>query len=71
MWHYLHSKKSVSVSEKLIILILVELLTGNVGDRNRRLIKRLVDRLEAYRIKVYYTDNFAGFREVIPAHKLV
>jgi IS1 family transposase len=34
------------------------------GGCDRRTVKKLVRRLEATNIKMYYTDNFVGFRKL-------
>ena len=48
-----------------------ELIAWECGDRDKATLKKLIDRLEKWDIKVYYADDWQVYRSVLPSDKLV
>ncbi len=48
-----------------------ELIAWECGHRDKATLKKLIERLENWSVKVYYTDDWHAYRSVIPNNKLV
>ena len=48
-----------------------ELIAWECGHRDKATLENLLQRLENWAVKVYYTDNWQVYRSVIPNEKLV
>ena len=48
-----------------------ELIGWECGHRDKATLKKLIQRLEKWNVKVYYTDDWHPYRAVIPKDKLV
>jgi insertion element IS1 protein InsB len=48
-----------------------ELLDWECGDRSRRTLKKLIDRLAAFDVEFYCTDEWEAYRSLLPANKLL
>ena len=48
-----------------------ELLDWECGDRSKRTLKKLVDRLAVWDVPFYCTDEWESYRSLLPAEKLV
>jgi insertion element IS1 protein InsB len=48
-----------------------ELLDWECGDRSKRTLKKLVDRLSVWDVQFYCTDEWESYRSLLPAEKLV
>ena len=47
------------------------LLDWECGDRSKRTLKKLVDRLAAWDVEFYCTDEWESYRSLLPLEKLV
>ncbi|MYA98635.1 IS1 family transposase [Candidatus Poribacteria bacterium] len=70
MWHYLKKKQKLWIW-KALCRDTGELIAWECGDRDKATLKKLIERLENWHVKVYYTDNWQVYRAVIPKDKLV
>ncbi len=48
-----------------------ELIAWECGDRDKATLEKLVEKLEKWKVKVYYTDNYQVYESVLPKDKLV
>ena len=48
-----------------------ELIAWECGHRDKATLQKLIQRLEKWNVKVYYTDDWHPYRAVIPKDKLV
>ena len=48
-----------------------ELIGWTCGDRDKATLEKLIQRLEKWHVKVYYTDDWHAYGAVIPHEKLV
>ena len=48
-----------------------ELLDWECGDRSRKTLKRMVERLSAWDVQFYCTDDWEAYASLLPAEKLV
>ena len=65
MWHYLKKKSRNSGFGKLCVVIPENSSDGSVVIGIKHL-EKLIQRLEKWNVKVYYTDNWHPYRAVIP-----
>ena len=70
MWHYLKKKSRNSGFGKLCVVIPENSSDGSVVI-DKATLKKLIQRLEKWNVKVYYTDDWHPYRAVIPKDKLV
>ena len=70
MWHYLGSKKNKLWIWKAYRQETGELIDWECGGRDRQTLKKLLDRLSKWNVKLYCTDNWAAYAEEIPESKL-
>jgi IS1 family transposase len=71
MWHYLKKKKQKLWIWKALCRDTGELIGWECGHRDKATLKKLIQRLEKWNVKVYYTDDWHPYRAVIPKDKLV
>ena len=48
-----------------------ELIAWECGDRDKATLKKLIDRLEKWNVKMDWTDNYQAYESVLPKDKLV
>ena len=48
-----------------------ELIAWECGDRDKATLKKRIQRLEKWSVRVYYTDDWQVYRSVIPSERLV
>ncbi len=48
-----------------------ELIAWECGDRDKATLEGLIEKLERWNVKVYYTDDYQAYAAVIPGEKLV
>ena len=48
-----------------------ELIAWQCGDRDKTTLKKLLKRLENWKVKIYYTDDWQPYKSLIPAELLV
>ena len=48
-----------------------ELIAWECGDRDKATLEELIEKLEKWKVKVYYTDDWGVYASVIPREKLV
>ena len=70
MWHYLKKKQKLWIW-KVLCRDTGELIGWECGHRDKATLKKLIQRLEKWNVKVYYTDDWHPYRAVIPKDKLV
>ncbi len=68
-WSYVHDKGKTVYMLYAICAETNEILAASWGKRNRRSLKRLIDKLSVLDIDFYYTDNWICFAEVLPPEK--
>lgn len=71
MWHYLKQKRRKLWIWKALDRDTGQLLDWECGRRDKATLKKLVDRLLPWDVKVYCTDNWATYASVIPQDTLV
>ena len=69
MWHYL--KKNKLWIWKALCRDTGELIAWECGDRDKATLEELIEKLEKWKVKVYYTDDWGVYASVIPREKLV
>ena len=70
MWHYPGSKKNKVWIWKAYRRETGELVDWECGARDKATLSRLIDRLSAWDVELFCTDNWAPYAEVIPEDKL-
>ena len=70
MWHYLKKKQKLWIW-KALCRDTGALIAWEWGHRDKQTLKKLIERLEAWSVKVYYTDDWPVYPSVIPREKLV
>ena len=48
-----------------------ELIAWECGHRDKATLEKLIERLEKWNVKLYYTDDYQAYSSVIPREKLV
>ena len=71
MWHYLTRKRRKLWIWKALDRDTGQLLDWECGRRDKATLKKLVDRLVPWDVKLYCTDQWATYASVIPPDKLV
>jgi insertion element IS1 protein InsB len=71
MWHYLKNKRRKLWIWKALDRDTGHLLDWECGRRDKATLKKLIDRLVQWDVKVYCTDKWATYASVIPQDKLV
>jgi insertion element IS1 protein InsB len=71
MWHYLKKKRQKLWIWKALDRNTGQLLDWECGRRDKTTLKKLVDRLAQWDVKLYCTDRWATYTSVIPQDKLV
>jgi insertion element IS1 protein InsB len=71
MWHYLKQKRRKLWIWKALDRDTGQLLDWECGRRDKATLKKLVDRLLPWDVKVYYTDTWATYALVIPQDTLM
>ena len=71
MWHYLTRKRRKLWIWKALDRDTGQLLDWECGRRDKTTLKKLVDRLAPWDVKLYCTDQWATYASVIPPDKLV
>ena len=71
MWHYLKKKRRKLWIWKALDRETGQLLDWECGRRDKRTLKKMVDRLTQWDVKIYCTDQWATYASVIPQDKLV
>jgi insertion element IS1 protein InsB len=71
MWHYVKKKRQKLWIWKALDRDSGQLLDWECGRRDKATLKKMVDRLAQWDVKVYCTDKWATYVSVIPADKLV
>ena len=71
MWHYLKKKRQKLWIWKALDRDTGQLLDWECGRRDKATLKKLVDRLLPWDVKVYCTDKWATYASVIPQDALV
>jgi insertion element IS1 protein InsB len=71
MWHYLKNKRRKLWIWKALDRDTGHLLDWECGRRDKATLKKLIDRLVPWAVKVYCTDKWATYASVIPRDKLV
>ncbi len=71
MWHYLQQKRRKLWIWKALDRDTGQLLDWECGRRDKATLKKLVDRLVPWDVKVYCTDKWATYASVIPQDTLV
>jgi insertion element IS1 protein InsB len=71
MWHYLKKKRQKLWIWKAFDPDSGKLLDWECGGRDKVTLKKMVDRLAQFNVKVYCADNLATYASVIPKDKLV
>ena len=70
MWHYLKKKQKFWIW-KALCRDTGELIAWECGHRDKATLKKLIQRLEKWSVRVYYTDDWQVYRSVIPSERLV
>ena len=70
MWHYLKKKQKRWIW-KALCRDTGALIAWECGHRDKATLKKLIQRLENWSVRVYYTDDWQVCRSVIPTEKLV
>jgi IS1 family transposase len=71
MWHYLKKKRSKLWIWKALDRDTGQLLDWECGRRDKKTLKKMVDRLAQWDVKMYCTDKWATYASIIPPAKLV
>jgi len=71
MWHYLRTKRCKLWIWKALDQETGQLLDWECGRRDKRTLKKMVDRLAKWDVQLYCTDKWATYASVIPQDKLV
>jgi insertion element IS1 protein InsB len=71
IWHYLKNKRGKLWIWKALDRDTGQLLDWECGRRDKRTLKKMVDRLAQWDVKMYCTDKWATYAAVIPPDKLV
>jgi insertion element IS1 protein InsB len=71
MWHYVKKKRQKLWIWKALDRDSGQLLDWECGHRNQATLKKMVDRLAQWDVKLYCTDQWAAYASVIPQDKLV
>jgi len=71
MWHYLKKKRSKLWIGKALDRDMGQLLDWECGRRDKKTLKKIVDRLAPWDVKMYCTDKWATYASIIPPAKLV
>src|SRR5262249_9883196 len=71
MWHYLKNKRGKLWIWKALDRDTGQLLDWECGRRDKKTLKKMVDRLAQWDVKMYCTDKWATYASVIPQDKLV
>lgn len=70
MWHYIKKKQKLWIW-KALCRDTGELIAWECGDRDKATLEKLIERLEKWHVKVYYTDNWKVYLSVIRRDQLV
>ena len=70
MWHFLKEKNKLWIW-KAFSRDTGELIASECGHRDKTTLKKLLKRLENWRVKVYYTDDWKPYKSLIPSRFLV
>ncbi|MDE0401168.1 MAG: IS1 family transposase [Candidatus Poribacteria bacterium] len=70
MWHYVNKKKKLWIW-KALCRDTGELIGWECGDRDKGTLEKLIEKLEKWNVKVYYTDEYQAYAAVIPEDMLV
>ena len=70
MWHYVKKKRQKLWIWKALDRDTGQLLDWECGRRDKTTLKKLVDRLARWDVKVYCTDKWGTYASVIPQDKL-
>jgi insertion element IS1 protein InsB len=71
MWHYVKKKRQKLWLWKALDRDSGQLLDWECGRRDKATLKKMVDRLVQWDVKVYCTDTWATYASVLPQDKLV
>jgi insertion element IS1 protein InsB len=71
MWHYVKQKRQKLWIWKALDQNTGQLLDWECGRRDKATLKKMVDRLASWDVKVYCTDQWGTYASVIPQDKLV
>jgi insertion element IS1 protein InsB len=71
MWHSLKTKRRKLWIWKALARETGQLLDWACGRRDKATLKKMVDRLAKWHVKMYCTDTWAAYASVIPQDKLV
>ena len=71
MWHYVNKKRQKLWIWKVLERDTGQLLDWECGRRDKATLKRLVDRIAPWDVRVYCTDKWGTYASVIPPDKLV
>jgi insertion element IS1 protein InsB len=71
MWHYVQKKRKKLWIWKALDRDAGQLLDWECGRRDKVTLKKMVDRLAQFNVKLYCTDNWASYASVIRKDKLV
>jgi insertion element IS1 protein InsB len=71
MWHYLQKKRQKLWIWKALDRSTGELLDWECGRRDKATLKKMIDRLAQWDVKMYCTDKWSTYASVIPQDKLV
>jgi len=71
MWHYLKTKRCKLWLWKALDRDTGQLLDWECGRRDKKTLKKMVERLAQWDVKMYCTDKWATYAAVIPQDKLV
>jgi insertion element IS1 protein InsB len=71
MWHYLKRKRQKLWIWKALDHESGQLLDWECGRRDKATLKKLVDRLAPWHVKLYCTDQWGTYASVIPQDKLL
>jgi insertion element IS1 protein InsB len=71
MWHYLKKKRQKLWIWKALDRDTGQLLDWECGRRDKRTLKKMVERLSQWDVTVYCTDKWASYAALIPQNKLI
>ena len=71
MWHYLGNKKNKLWIWKALDRNTAHLIDWECGGRDKQTLAKLIDRLSALNVEIYYTDKWQIYASVLPASKHV
>lgn len=69
MWSYVKSKKKQRWLFHAIDRSSNKILAFVIGSRTKTTLKKLLDKLSAFKIEGYYTDNWKPYKKVLPSSK--